>query len=149
MKFIINQSSQYTETEIIVNCGVVDERLEKLIMLIRLHSFSVMAKKDNQSFAVRLEEIFYFETVDDKTFIYLSDDVFETDLKLYELENQLSDSRFVRISKSSILNIEQLKSVKALLNGKYEATLKNDEKILISRHYVPGFKEKFGLGGSN
>ena len=44
-----------------------------------------------------------------------------------------------------ILNIHYLKSVKALFNGKYEAMLINDEKLIISRRYVSSFKKEFGL----
>ncbi|MCL2321006.1 MAG: LytTR family transcriptional regulator [Oscillospiraceae bacterium] len=145
MKLVIDQSKEYKEVEITIKCGIVDKRLEKLISQIRLYSFSVLGKKDNKIFNIALENIYYFESVDEKSFIYTEDDVFETEFKLYELEKDLVDSRFVRISKSCILNIENLLSVKALLNGKYEATMNNDEKLIINRHYVPLFKEKFGL----
>ncbi len=147
MKFTIDQSSEYSDVSITIKCGIVDERLERLIAQIRLYSFSIIGKKGGESFPLALETVYYFESVDDKTFVYLKDGVYETDMRLYALEEQLSDTRFVRISKSVILNIERLRSVRALLNGKYEATLQNDEKVLISRHYVSSFKEKFGIGG--
>ena len=57
----------------------------------------------------------------------------------------MAGTNFVRISKSCILNIMQLNSVRPLFHGKFEAQLKNQEKIIINRHYVPKFKEKFGL----
>ena len=145
MKLTIDQSSEYADVEVIIKCGLVDARLQNLISQIRLYSFSVNGKKDGRTYSIALEDIYYFESVDNTTFIYIKDDVFETDLRLYELEKQLADSRFVRISKACILNIEQLLSVRALLNGKYEAQLKNKEKIVINRHYIPNFKEKFDI----
>lgn len=148
MKLTIDQSSDSADVEITIKCGIIDKHLEKLIAQIRLYSFSIIGKKDGQSFQVQLADVYYFESLEDRVFIYLKDDMFESDLRLYELEKSLSDSRFMRISKSVILNIEQLKSVRALLNGRYEGTLKNHEKVLISRHYVAGFKAKFlGEGG--
>lgn len=148
MKLTIDQSSESSDVEITIKCGIIDKRLEKLIAQIRLYSFSIIGKKDGQSFQVALADVYYFESLEDRVFIYLKDDMFESDLRLHELEKSLSDSRFIRISKSIILNIEQLKSVRALLNGRYEGTLKNGEKVLISRHYVAGFKAKFlGEGG--
>lgn len=143
MKFTIDQSSDYTDVEITIKCGVVDSRLEKMISQIRLYSFSVTGKKDGCSYTVPLEKVYYFESVDDVTFIYTKDDIFETTVRLYEFQQKFADSRFVRISKSCILNTEQLCGVKALLNGKYEVQLKNGEKLIISRYYVPAFKEKF------
>ncbi len=145
MKLIIDQSKEHKEVEIIIKCGIVDKRLEKLIAQIRLYSFSIAGKKGNKIFNIALEDVYYFESVDEKSFIYTKDDVFETEYKLYALEKDLVDSRFVRISKACILNIENLLSVKALLNGRYEATMNNNEKLIINRHYVPSFKEKFDL----
>ena len=91
------------------------------------------------------ELAYYIESVEEKTFVYLEKEVYESNLKLYELEEQLKNTSYIRVSKSIILNIEKLQSVKPLINGKLEANLKNNEKILINRHYVPGFKKKFGI----
>lgn len=145
MKLLIEQSDEYQDVEIRIRCGIMDEKLKKLVSKIRLYAFSVAGKKDGRSYSVPLEDIFYFESVDDITFVYTKKDVYETDFKLYELEKQLADSRFIRVSKACILNTEQLSSVRALLNGKYEAQLQNGEKVIISRHYVPAFKQKFEL----
>ena len=71
-------------------------------------------------------------------------EVFSSDKKLYELEEQFKDSSFVRISKACILNIDHLDSVKVLINGRLEARLLNGEKLIINRHYVSAFKKKLG-----
>ena len=78
-------------------------------------------------------------------FIYCEDKVYETSLRLYELEDQLDPRLFVRISKSILLNLNKLDNVRALLNGRYEALLINRERLIITRHYVSSFKEKFGM----
>jgi DNA-binding LytR/AlgR family response regulator len=145
LKLIIDQSLDHKEVEITIKCGLIDSELEKLISQIRLYFFSITGKKDGSSYLVRLEDIFYFESIEEKTFIYCDKDVFECDLKLYELEQQLAETHFVRISKSCILNIMKLESVYALLNGKLEAKLSNGEKVVITRHYVQSVKEKLNL----
>ena len=71
--------------------------------------------------------------------------MYSSELKLYEIEELLMNTSFVRISKSCILNTDVLDKVKISLNGKMEATLQNGEKVLITRHYVPAFKKKLGL----
>jgi len=142
---IVEQSLESKEVEIIIKCGLIDEHLEKLIDQIRRYSFSINGKKDGINYKIPLESIFYFEASEDKTFIYGEKAVYECDLKLYELEQQLAGTNFVRISKSCILNIMHLNSVRPLFHGKFEAQLKNQEKVIINRHYVPKFKEKFGL----
>ena len=136
MKLLIDQSPDNEEVEIIIKCGLIDTELEKLIAQIRLYSFSVSARRDGKQYNISLSDIYYFESVDNRTFVYTRDEVYQCDLKLYELEEQLTKTNFVRISKSSILNIMVLESVRALLHGKMEAELSNGEMVVINRHYV-------------
>ena len=146
MKFTIEQSSDNNEVEINIKCGqIIDEKHQKLIDQIRLYSFSIVCKKGKEIYQISLKDAYYIESVEEKTFVYLEKEVYESNLKLYELEEQLKNTSYIRVSKSIILNIEKLQSVKPLINGKLEANLKNNEKILINRHYVPGFKKKFGI----
>ena len=91
------------------------------------------------------KEIFYFEAVDNKVFLYLEKDVYETKQKLYELEELFRGTDFVRVSKSVILNLSKVKSLSPAFNGRFEATMKNGEKLIVSRAYVPALKEKLGL----
>ena len=145
MKLLIEQSDQYTDAEIVIKCGMMDDRLESIIQHIRLHMFSVAGVKDGETKIFPLGDIYYFDSTDERTFLYLENDVYECSLKLYELEEQLEKANFVRISKSCIVNIMKLDSVRPLLNSRYEVKLENGEKLIISRHYQPGFKRKFGI----
>lgn len=149
MKVLIDQSPDYEEVEITIKCAMIDEGLSKLIDSIRLYSFAITAQKEGRIYKIRLEDILYFESVDRKTFLYTQNDVYECEMRLYELEQQLKPTNFLRISKSSILNILKLESVRALLGGRMEAQLENGEKIVINRHYVEELKRKLGLLGED
>ncbi len=65
--------------------------------------------------------------------------------KLYELLDELPGWIFVRVSKSVILNINKMKSLTPAFGGRYEALLKNGEKVIISRQYVSSLKEVLGV----
>lgn len=145
MKLIIEEDLQQEEVEITIKCSLLDDRLKKLIAQIRAYSFSIHGRKDGATKNILLEDICYFESVDETTYMYCSKDVYECDEKLYELEINLRATSFVRISKSIILNIEYVSHVKPLFDGKYEATLLNHENVIVNRHYVKAFKEKFML----
>ncbi len=147
MKLLIDQSPENEEVEIIIKCGLIDARLEKLIEQVRLYFFSVAAKRDGKTFQLRLEDIFYFESVDSHTFAYTEKEVYECSMRLYELEDQIAKTDFVRISKSCILNVTTLKNVRGLLNGRMEAELENGEKVVVTRHYVEALalKKKLSL----
>ena len=146
MRLIIEQSDLPGEAEIVIRCGpVIDGRLQRLIEEIRLYSFAVTARRDGSVYQVEPRDIYYFESVDEKTFLYLEKEVYQCDSRLYELEEQLAGSTFVRVNKQTILNIGHLESVRPLLNGKLEARMENGERLFVSRHYVPEFRKRFGV----
>lgn len=147
MKITINQDMACTEDEIIINCSYLDERLKKLIELVRQYSFSMELFKDNESYHVPLEKIFYFDSADGKTFAYTKDRIYDAKESLGELEEKLRTTPFVRISKNCILNSSCLLKVKPMVNHRLEATLKNDEKVIVSRNYIQELKEKLILKG--
>ena len=145
VKLNIKRSPEYKETEITIKCDTIDERIQKIIDIAQDSSDTLNVRLNDTSKKIEIKDIFYFESVDEKTFVYCRDEVYSSNLNLYELEEKLVNTSFVRISKSCILNIDHLDSVKALMNGKMQAVLSNDEKVIINRHYVPIFKKKFGL----
>ncbi len=79
--------------------------------------------------------------MDNKTFIYTSKECYETARKLYEFEELLKERNFLRISKSVVINIMKVESIKPALNGRFSCRLLNGEEVIISRKYVNPFKE--------
>ena len=67
--------------------------------------------------------------------------VYETRHKLYELEEMLQEKRFLRVSKSTLLNLMKVSSIKPALNSRFTAVLFSGEQIVISRKYVPALKK--------
>lgn len=91
---------------------------------------------------VRPEEIFYIESVEDKTYLYCDKDILQSELRLYEYEVKLGAADFVRTSKSCILNLSKVKKFKSSFNRKMEVILENGEHLEINRTYVPEIKER-------
>lgn len=145
MKINIDQSTAYNEVEITIKCNNIDEKLEKLISNIRLYNSTFSGRKDDKVFFLKPEDVLYFDTVDEKVFIYTPESVYETNLKLYEIEERFTGTSFIRVNRSTILNLVKINYVSPLLNGRIEAVLLNGEKVIISRQYVPLFKKKLGF----
>ena len=143
IKVCVDESCQ--DVEIIIRCPKHDENVQKIINQLEMKQNKIVCKKDKQIYSLSLSDIYYIESIDEKSFVYTQDHVYESQDKLYMLEEQLKDDGILRISKSCLLNLDALKSVRALLNGKYEATLINGEKLIISRNYMKDFKKAFGL----
>ncbi len=141
----MEESCDNGEVEIVIRCNKVDEKVEKLISTIQLNSQTIVGKSEGQTFFLLLENILYFDTVDEKVFIYTNDKVYETSQRLYEIEEILADTSVIRVNKSTILNLMKIDHVSRMLNGRIRAILLNGETILISRQYVQIFKKKLGI----
>lgn len=72
-------------------------------------------------------------------------ETYEIHKKLYEIEQEFEYTDFLRISKSVIVNVSKIAYIKPIFNGRFEAKLKNDEKIIVSRQYVSELKKKIGI----
>ncbi|MEG6586774.1 LytTR family DNA-binding domain-containing protein [Dendrosporobacter sp. 1207_IL3150] len=145
IKVTIENIPAGTEPEIIIRCNEVDNSLLQLVDAIKSASKKLIGTIDLQMHIIDPNDVFYFESVDNKVFIYCSEKVFETRLKLYEIEKEYENWDFFRASKSIILNIAKIHSLSPVFYGRFEALLRNGEKVVISRQYVPILKGKLGL----
>lgn len=145
MKIHINEDPARQETEITINCPKISTDIEKLISMLRVMDLKLTGKKDNQTYILDAAKVLYIDTVDKKTFFYTKKEVYETDLRLYELEEQLAALDFIRANKSCIINFNQIISIKADIDGKLLVTMSNLEKLFVSRQYSPMIKEKLGM----
>lgn len=145
MKITIMDRPDGEEDEIIIRCRQMDEQMLKMIYALKAGQEKLTAIKDNNIIQIAPKEVYYFEAVDNKVFLYLEKEVYETKFKLYELEERFRGTDFFRISKSYIINLAKVKSLSPAFNGRFEALMKNGEKLVISRQYVPVLKEKLGL----
>lgn len=92
-----------------------------------------------------MAEIIYIESVERKCFIYTSREIYESDFKLYELEQQLDEYGFVRVSKSFLIRLADIQSLKADINRKIRITMSNGEQIIASRQYADKLKKRLGV----
>lgn len=152
MKITIVDSLPGEEDEVIIKCSSLSNSVVELINELKqnensktksIHKLHVYL--NGEIHLIEPTEVFYFEYVDQKVFVYCKTKVYEIRNKLYEIEEMLSDKDFIRVSKSSILNLNKISSLSPGFGGRFEALLKNGEKIIISRQYVNALKEALGL----
>ncbi|HWT74800.1 MAG TPA: LytTR family DNA-binding domain-containing protein [Mobilitalea sp.] len=145
MKIHINEDPKLQETEITINCNRISAEVEKVISMLRVLDLKLTGKKDSQTYILDASKVLYIDTVDKKTFFYTRNEIYESELKLYELEEQLAAMDFIRANKSCILNFNQIISIKADIDGKLLVTMSNNEKLFVSRQYAPIIKKKLGV----
>lgn len=133
------------EEEIIVKCHAVSDEVLAVLEKLKSDEALMLGALDGEMFRLPVKEIFYAESVDNKTYLYARQNVYETKLKLYEIEERFRATKLFRCSKSMIVNIAKIRSVAPSVNGRLEAKLQNGEIVLISRQYVAAFKQKIGM----
>ena len=144
MKVTFNRIAQGESECAVINAYERTSSIDTAIGLLENGEQVIVGYKDGEKMPCRLSQIYYFETVDDKSFAYTKDTCLEVRSRLYEIEQSL-DFRFFRCSKSMICNLRKIKSVKAESNARMRAVLLNGEVIVITRSYVKELKKKLGL----
>ena len=141
MKYIINQVSQ-GEDELILNYVCMSAEVERVLAFMKKNEKRVLGFKNGQQTILKPEEIFYVESVDGRTYVYTEIEVYKINHSLAEMQEVLSSINFYRCSKSMIINIDCISSLKSLSSNRIDATMKNGEHILISRTYASEFRRR-------
>ena len=145
MKINLDIDGKYDDTEIIIRAPHLNNDIERIVAMMRMIDMQIAVRKDNETVLLDTDKILYVEAVDRKTFVYTNADTYESELKLYELEQQLVERDFLRISKQSIVNLRKIRSLKTDVNRKIRITLQNGEQIVVSRMYSDELRRKLGL----
>ncbi len=145
MKITINVNPELTDTEIIINCGNITSETESIISALRMIDNQITVIKNGETHILDISRIAYIETVDRRTFVYTENDCYESKLKLYEIDSMLCSNDFLRISKSCIVRLKYIRSLKAELDRKIRITLENSEQLIASRHYADELKKRLGV----
>ena len=141
MKITINTDEQYTETEIIVNCDRLGDDIDKLLAAIKMMDMKLTVYKDKRQYVVDAADVVYIESTDKRTFLYTNTDVYESHLRLYELEEKLVSCNFLRASKNCLFNINHIQSIEPDLHRLILTTAKGI-KLIVSRQYAAAVKLK-------
>ncbi|MCB6561971.1 MULTISPECIES: LytTR family DNA-binding domain-containing protein [Gordonibacter] len=145
MNVTITENPALDDIEVSVACPRIDERVQRIVASLGAFDRVLIGERDGATFRVGVEDVCYAETVDGKTFLYTADAVYQTPLKLYELEERLAGTEFVRASKQMLVNFDHVASIRPALNARLQLMLDNGEAAIVSRQYAPAIKRKLGL----
>lgn len=141
MKLILKENPN-VELTVTIEYPKQSSQLNRIIQKLKSEEKALVGSENGRDYKVFMSDIFYIESVDKRTFIYTRDMVFRSEKRLYQLENELKEYDFVKVSKNCLVNINELIHIKTLANSRLEAELSNGEKIIVSRTYIPEIKRK-------
>lgn len=145
MKIIINIDEHVPETEITINCNQLTDEIENIMATLRIMNQQLLVYKEEENHLLEVSRISYIEALERKTFVYTENEVFESKLKLYEMEEKLCRYGFFRVSKSCLVNLKYVKTIRNDVERRIRLTLKNGEQIMVSRQYAEEMKKRMGV----
>ncbi len=148
MKYTINHISM-GEDEVIVNYLNMSPEIERIVNFIKGEQIKFIGWKGKEQKVIDIKTILYIESVDSKTFAYTEEDVLRLEYTLTQLENVLNDINFFRCSKSMIINIDKVDSLRSLPSNRIDARMVNGEHIIISRTYASDFRRILKKGAQH
>lgn len=125
---------------VLIRCRAVTENVREIAAFVKSRQGSLTGTQAAKQYELAVSDLYYIESVDGKTFLYTKDQVYETPYRIYELESLLRAKAFLRVSKSTLLNLMKIRSIRPALNGRLAAMLQSGEEVIISRNYVKDLK---------
>lgn len=139
IKISTNISSEYNDIIININAPEMTEELQKIIEnLSNISSVKeeIVATKNNEIFLINTKEILYFYSDEKYNYAKVQNETYRIKEKLYELEENLSKNKFIRISNSCIINIDKTASFDASLVGSLVAKMQDGTKQEVSKRRI-------------
>lgn len=143
MKIMLEPAS-LSEVEVIIRGDVSGPEVAEILRRLgNKSSGRLLVYREDEQFLLDAAQILYLETADNRVKVHTATETYESRQKLYELMEQLETRAFVQISKSTIVNLDFVKSIQPEFSGNYLIKLKNrKETLTLSRKYFREFKER-------
>ncbi|MCI8461378.1 MAG: LytTR family transcriptional regulator [Lachnospiraceae bacterium] len=141
----IQVDASVRETEIMISCSQLTPEIEKIIGTLRILNQQLMVTKEDETYILDVSKIIYIEAVDRKTIVYTRDVWYESKLKLYEMEEKLMEYGFLRVSRSCLVQLHYIRSLKNDVERRLCLTLESGERIMVSRQYADEIKRRLGV----
>lgn len=146
MKIRMEIEEGIEEEEIVIRCRSLSSEIVALqhkIAEVAQTGMQMEVTRGERSYFLTLDEILFFETDMSRVAVHSADSIYETRMRLYELE-ELLPGFFMRISKSTIVNVSEIRSIRKNLAGASEVEFRGtNKKAFVSRNYFKPLMSKF------
>jgi DNA-binding LytR/AlgR family response regulator len=150
MKVSLMIDSDYEETIVTIESPELDDSVQGILDFIKGKETEFLVGKDGEmQHIMKPDEIHYFHTEKDAVVAVTADGAFKIREKLYELEQILPSTKFIRLSKSVIANLHELSRFEASFNNTLCVYFKSGAKEYVSRTYVNAIKEALKMNRRN
>ncbi len=142
LKIAVKKIGKDADEQVIICCYEVNDDVKSIVRFVKYTGATLAGYEEERASQIALQDILYVEAVDNKVFAYTAKKTYELKCKLYEFEAAHKDRKFLRCSKSFVLNLMKIDHVRPILNGRFLARMFGGEEVIISRQYVPELKKR-------
>lgn len=135
MKLTMNKISQ-GDDEVIIRYREMNKQIEMIAALAEGKTSKISARYNDEMILLSPEDILYLESVDGVTWAYLTDKVCRISESLEKAVLAWGERGFFRCSKSMVINIYRISTLKSESGNRILALMENGEKVMISRRYA-------------
>ncbi len=140
MKIDIKQITE-GEDSVTIRYRELTSPINKIIGILRGDGGKLWGRTDEESICVNYDDVLYLESVDDKVFAYTTDKVLRLEGSLNSFMLEADNEIFFRCSKSMVINVNRVASLKSLSSNRIDASMEGGEHIIISRRYASEFRK--------
>lgn len=140
MKITLFQEAGLAQDYADIHYQQMTAHLQRALALLEDGTCRLQGKHGDETAWIPIEQVYYFDSVDKRTFAYLADRVYQVDMTLAEIETAFRRQGFARINKSNVVNIHRIDKIRPLLNMRVCAVLDNGESLVVNRSYKSHFE---------
>ncbi|PWT89146.1 MAG: LytR family transcriptional regulator [Acidobacteria bacterium] len=104
----------------------------------------MIIKAEGRVFFLKTNEIDWVEAQGNYVMLHVGKESHLLRDAISKIEGQLNPKKFLRIHRSTLVNIDRIKELQSLFHGDYRVLLKDGTKLLLSRRYRWKARESLG-----
>jgi two-component system response regulator LytT len=135
---------EVTNTYAVIYTNQISEEVLQVVEMIGNIPGIITAIEEEKTIVLRPNDIYIVRVESNKAIIYCKEKKYTSKKRLIELEKILKGS-FMKISKTTIVNLNYITSAEASFGGMMCLVMKNGCKDYVSRKYLPDLKRYLGI----
>ena len=104
----------------------------------------LVVKVDGRVLLIKTEDVDWVEAADNYVSLHVGNDSHLLRETMSSLEKRLPPDQFLRISRSTIVNVERIKELQPMFHGEYVIILRTGAKLNLSRSYREKLNQLLG-----
>lgn len=144
MKISLKINSKYKVPEIHVCSSENTAEIRNLYHTVKeAVEENLVAYQDKEAVSIRCRDVIRIFSANKFVYLETADARLRIKERLYEMEEKLDKTRFVRISNSEIVNLRKIKRMDTSITGTIKMYLEGEIETYVSRRYVSKIKTAF------